>query len=91
MALPAQRRRGIEKDRSFRFICQQPTHIYFALYPAAGREPAPLPNGGLVAVKTPARLPTAGEQQDAEPATLKKMVPNGATHLRLTTLPVVRA
>jgi hypothetical protein len=76
---------------------QSPVHLELPLHylpnwnPDWNAEPAPLPNGDLVAVRTPARLPTAGEQQDPEPATLKKMVPYGATHLRLTTLPVIRA
>jgi len=53
-------------------------------------EPAPLPSGDLVAVKTPA-VPTPAELQGSEAATLKKMVPYGATHLRLTTLPLIDA
>ena len=59
--------------------------------PAWNAEPTPLPNGDLVAVKTPTALPLPEEQQDPSPATPQKMVPYGATHLRLTTLPIIQS
>ena len=53
-------------------------------------EPAPLPNGDAVAVKTPGDLPSAKELENPEAASWVKMVPSGATHLRLTTIPVLQ-
>jgi hypothetical protein len=74
---------------------QTPVHLELPLrhlpnwQPDWNPEPAPLPNGDPVVVKNPAELPSAQEQQNAEAATTKIMIPYGATYLRLTTLPLV--
>ena len=54
-------------------------------------DPPPLPNGDLVAVKTPGDMPTADEMRNPDAPAAKRMVPSGSTQLRLTTLPVVRS
>ena len=54
-------------------------------------EPPPDAKGNLVAVKTPRSLPTTIEKAGAEAATIQQMIPYGATHLRLTTLPIAEA
>ena len=45
--------------------------------------------GKIQVVKTPGALPSDPEKAGAEAATVQQMIPYGATHLRLTTLPVV--
>jgi hypothetical protein len=52
-------------------------------------EPAPNPDGNHTHVVTPATLPKKKEMQDAEAATMQRLVPYGSTHIRLTTLPIV--
>jgi hypothetical protein len=53
-------------------------------------EPAPQPNGDIVAVKTPGELPSTEELKNPGTAKRIKMVPSGGTHLRLTTIPVLQ-
>jgi len=53
-------------------------------------EPAPNADGTMPYLVTPATLPTKKERNDAEAATPQKLVPYGSTHIRLTTLPIIR-
>jgi hypothetical protein len=52
-------------------------------------EPPPDANGKLVDVQTPRSLPTDKEKQMAESASPRHMIPYGATHLRLTSFPLL--
>jgi uncharacterized protein len=54
-------------------------------------EPVLDANGKPVYVVNPQSLPKATELRDAEAPTRQRLVPYGSTHLRLTTLPVVRS
>jgi hypothetical protein len=53
-------------------------------------EPALDANGKPVYVVNPQSLPKTNELEAAEAPTLQRLVPYGATHIRLTTLPVVQ-
>jgi hypothetical protein len=74
---------------------QVPVHLELPLrrlpnwLPKWTAEPPTDANGNLVTVTTPRSLPTEAESAGAEAATVQQMIPYGATHLRLTTLPVV--
>jgi len=46
-------------------------------------------NGPPATADEPADLPTAAERRNAGPLEIMALVPYGATHLRLTTLPAV--
>lgn len=52
-------------------------------------EPAPDADGEIARVVTPESLPKQNEMKDAEAATPQRLVPYGATHIRLTTLPII--
>lgn len=54
-------------------------------------EPGPLPTDLKMGLKNPASLPSDGELQAAAETKTLILVPYGATHLRLTTLPVIGA
>jgi uncharacterized protein len=54
-------------------------------------EPAPNADGTPAHVVTPSSLPKEKEMNDAEAATPQRLVPYGSTHLRLTTLPIIRS
>jgi len=78
------------------FMAEQvPLHLVLPLrrlphwQPDWNAEPPPDSHGNLITVKTPGSLPSDVEKQGAEVAAVKLMIPYGATHLRLTTLPVV--
>jgi len=74
---------------------QSPVHLELPLHtlpnwkPDWNAQPDPLPNGDPVVVKSPTMLPTSEERQMPGTASVKKMLPYGATHLRLTTLPLI--
>jgi hypothetical protein len=74
---------------------QSPVHLELPLHtlpnwkPDWNAQPDPLPNGDPVVVKSPTMLPTSEERQMPGTTSVKKMLPYGATHLRLTTLPLI--
>jgi hypothetical protein len=52
-------------------------------------ESTPDANGHREPIRTPQTLPTHEETLAANPVETKTLLPYGATHLRLTTLPII--
>lgn len=85
----------VETSMSANPFCQAPVHLELPLrhlpkWRSDWTAESPLDaNGKPVYTVNPQSLPSLNEMESAEAPTVRKLVPYGSTHLRLTTLPVV--